>query len=523
MKPLMPCVLALALFGPAVPVPAERIPLEPGPDTTVYEGPLRADGTVDYVAAINEAMSKGVTAENNAFVALWRVRPESRYAETDGQMAEMLGLDAGALADVEPYIGFFDFMEKTGRSGMEDEPWGVYDIALDGPFVGDDLPEVQAWLARNEAALDLVVSGLARPRFYVPLITDGDEDATIFVAEAATHLPMFRDYAKALMCRAHDAVGEGRLDGAIADLCALRRLGAHLRTRSTFISGLVANSIDAIYIELLQTILACDGLESRHLDQIQRGGSPQLGQPTAAQVLDRVERLYILDLTQMGWADRLDWDDYQMAEMWLGEEEAQYLLGAFTMVLDDRFDINAAMRSMNQLYDELVEVFSIESYGRFVEQFGVYEARLTDALSPKDTDLLVAAAEGKDLGGLSGERLTGVVVEALGTSMILWVDMIRRLEFQTAMQDEMVGVGIALERYRLDHGTYPTGLGALVPGYLPVIPEDLFDGEPLRYVPKAGLAGYLLYSIGRDQVDHGGSEEPEAYDLVFRVERDVAP
>ena len=523
MKPLMPCVLALALFGPAVPVPAERILLEPGPDTTVYGGPLRADGTVDYVAVINEAMSKGVTAENNAFVALWRVRPESQYAETDGQMAEMLGLDAGALADVEPYIGFFDFMEESGRSGMEDEPWGVYGTALDGPFVGGELPAVQAWLEQNDAALDVVVSGLACPRFYEPMIVDDGDDAAGINSATMPYLSMYREYAWALMCRAHCAVGEGRLDDAIEDLCALRRLAAHLRAGPTFISGLVAQGIDEIYLDLLQTMLACDGLELRHLDRIQQGQSPQLGQRTAVQVLSHDERLYMLDLIQQGWVGRLDMDQYGGGEIIFGEEDGQSLLGAYMMMLDDRFDINAAMRSANRLCDEWGEVFSIDSYGRFVERFEAYEAQLKDAWSPKDARLLAAVVEGENLDALSGEQLTSVVVEALGLSTIFPSAFVRKGEFDTAMQDEMVRVGIALERYRLDHGDYPPGLGALVPGYLPVIPEDLFDGEPLRYVPKAGLAGYLLYSVWRDQVDHGGSEEYEARDLVFRVERDVAP
>ena len=46
--------------------------------TTYFTGPLRADGSVDYVAAFNRRCSEGVTPENNAAVALWRASGPKR-------------------------------------------------------------------------------------------------------------------------------------------------------------------------------------------------------------------------------------------------------------------------------------------------------------------------------------------------------------------------------------------------------------------------------------------------------------
>ena len=37
-----------------------RVPPEIGPDTTVITGPLNADGTVNYLAYLNEQKSKGI-------------------------------------------------------------------------------------------------------------------------------------------------------------------------------------------------------------------------------------------------------------------------------------------------------------------------------------------------------------------------------------------------------------------------------------------------------------------------------
>jgi len=72
---------------------------------------------------------------------------------------------------------------------------------------------------------------------------------------------------------------------------------------------------------------------------------------------------------------------------------------------------------------------------------------------------------------------------------------------------------LALRAYELEHGGVPETLDALVPDYLPRIPEDPFDGQPFRYLPRAvpGLPpdAWAVYSIGENFVDDGG----KGYDM----------
>ncbi|TAL04738.1 MAG: hypothetical protein EPO07_04795 [Verrucomicrobia bacterium] len=63
--------------------------------------------------------------------------------------------------------------------------------------------------------------------------------------------------------------------------------------------------------------------------------------------------------------------------------------------------------------------------------------------------------------------------------------------------------GIALKRYHLRHGSYPTNLAALVPEFVETIPRDPVDGQPLRYRATANDS-FVLYSIGEDAKDDGG-------------------
>ncbi len=66
---------------------------------------------------------------------------------------------------------------------------------------------------------------------------------------------------------------------------------------------------------------------------------------------------------------------------------------------------------------------------------------------------------------------------------------------------------LALRAYKLDHqGSYPKTLGSLTPKYLSATPLDPFaDQAPFQYRLVKGGASYLLYSIGPDGIDNGGS------------------
>lgn len=69
---------------------------------------------------------------------------------------------------------------------------------------------------------------------------------------------------------------------------------------------------------------------------------------------------------------------------------------------------------------------------------------------------------------------------------------------------------VGLEKYRLEHGEYPVGLSALVPGYLEALPLDPWSGRSLGYQRINALydawgRGFSLYSAGGDSHDDGGT------------------
>jgi len=84
---------------------------------------------------------------------------------------------------------------------------------------------------------------------------------------------------------------------------------------------------------------------------------------------------------------------------------------------------------------------------------------------------------------------------------------------------------ICVERYRLKHGgTLPANLADIPADFLPAIPNDPFDGQPLRY--KQLPTGFEIYSVGPDREDNDGyvpsqkkDSSAQGSDVGFRVER----
>jgi hypothetical protein len=82
-------------------------------------------------------------------------------------------------------------------------------------------------------------------------------------------------------------------------------------------------------------------------------------------------------------------------------------------------------------------------------------------------------------------------------------------------QRRLLTAALALERYRVRHGRYPGDLPALAPEFVPEVPRDFIDGQPLRYQLK-GTNAFLLYSVGADGEDNGGDASPEDQEKSLR-------
>src|SRR5262245_61102556 len=82
-----------------------------GKETTYVTGPLDKDGYLDYAAALNERLRKGVTPENNANVLLWQAfGPHPGGATMPPEFFQWMGIKAPPERG-EYYLDLFRYLK----------------------------------------------------------------------------------------------------------------------------------------------------------------------------------------------------------------------------------------------------------------------------------------------------------------------------------------------------------------------------------------------------------------------------
>ncbi|MEZ6069079.1 MAG: hypothetical protein R3C10_02165 [Pirellulales bacterium] len=66
-------------------------------------------------------------------------------------------------------------------------------------------------------------------------------------------------------------------------------------------------------------------------------------------------------------------------------------------------------------------------------------------------------------------------------------------------------VELALRAFQLEHGTYPTSLTELVPGYLPSVPSDPCDASAQPFHYTRNVDEYVLYGVGQNGTPDNGT------------------
>jgi hypothetical protein len=175
-----------------------------------------------------------------------------------------------------------------------------------------------------------------------------------------------------------------------------------------------------------------------------------------------------------------------------------------------------------------IDLFALYPNGWWDQEKAVYTNRLQEHfLSP------VARGDFKKIFSTANEpaRESGRVFWRLkplrfGTLPLFSVFFSKAMAFELASHESLLRqmlTASALERYYLSHGDYPESLDSLAPAFLPSIPLDLVDQNPMRY-RKTVDGRYLLYSIGFDLTDDNGKVHPDGrnnswdsgYDWVWR-------
>jgi hypothetical protein len=258
-------------------------PLTIARETTYATGPLKSDGKqVDYFIAWEQATYRqGIASDANGYrmiVTHLGISPKYTNVES-AEFCQKLGLDATEIADdmtleepynfLERYVKSKDFdpaaigvevqMVQSGHSdeyktgdSLEsqyvDEATGALSERFSRPWTLDDLPMMDAWLAANSPALDVIVEAVRKPLFHIPQVRKSANDSLGDVNWTA--VPETRSYGRALKARAFYRIGIGDIDGAIDDIVACGQLGRHVSKNGAIRDMLVGLAIEGMAIDV---------------------------------------------------------------------------------------------------------------------------------------------------------------------------------------------------------------------------------------------------------------------------------
>ena len=469
--------------APAEPRPATR-PFAISKETTYFTAPVRADGTIDYVEAINAQLSKGVTPENNAAIPfLDAVEAGDRAMPAHyKRLRDILGAPASTLK------GHFTPPPQGEVDGL--------DFALRGPWTAEKAPAMAKWLEETKPQLDRVVEASRRTRFYMPLIREHEGDNV--VAVLLPHLNEQRGLVNALKARAMLALGNEDMEAFRRDVTAILRISRLTSNGSTLVERLVAIGCEVVALDAIETAATGGWLSAADIDTMT--AEIRDGVPSAPiyQTFQLAERTFMLEFLQTAAVHGIPEASKMLNALGTPQNNPNANAAPLPPVDPGTKDWNAALRKANAWYD------------RF-EQAGRRATYLERARESDQINADVVALRQK----LDGWR--GVFAPIEDRMLVLVLPSLNRAYLSEArMHTErtLAETTLALSSFRAKVGEYPASLNELVPAYFKSEPTDPLSGKPLNYHVEG--KGYVLRSLGPDGKQSDG---PKSDDRVLRAER----
>ena len=477
-------ILSLTLVDPT-----PKIPI--GKETTYVNGPLDDEGYIRYDAALNAMLSQGVTPQNNANVPLVQaLGPKPEGVMMPEAYFQALGI-AQPPIEGDYFVDLGKFLKSTQKLDPSDftETYMRLWEACIKPWTVEQHPEVAAWLQQIDKPLNLVQRGMARPRYFNPIVSQDEKPLLSALLPTAQKS---RELAGAFKMRAMLRIQQGNYDAAWADILATHRLARHLSQGSTLIESLVGYALNAIAQNSAIRLIQAENVTTKQL-QSWLADLEQLPpfQPYH-ELLDRGERMFALDAIQAIIRDPSCMDD------------------KISFELDVRnVDWPVVFKTFNGYMNQAVKVVTIDSLATMPPDLKTIQKTL-DAIEPDPKQIapmLQLFMSPKERGKYLGEVYYRLFAPALAKVLGAYIRAQQTHELET--------IAFRLAIHNLARGSYPKQLAEMK---LATKPIDLYTGKPLVYMTTAD--GYKLYSVGLNQTDDASqtfSSEPRGDDLVVTV------
>jgi hypothetical protein len=471
-----------------------------GKETTIVDGPLNPDGTVDYLKEMNDRLGAGVLPEENAAIPVLEATTSAAGRTTRPELFKALSIPQIPDQDTLNYsLGAKDGIEVDRQSIVELEK-----ILEQYPWKASDHPQSAAWLTGQQRALALLEEACSRKKIFIPRLgADGSNQLWM----AFPPLGEFRTAAGVLTARAMKRGGEGDLAGALADLRRVRILGHFAASGDQLISILIEKAIDRVAVRAYRGLLTIPGLTVAQVSQIQKELGPQPDFRRISDATVRAEQLFALG--QIMSCIRGDaGNPFQMhATM---DKSVAIDMGNLA---EANWDI--VMKASNDAVKRLQEGTTLPRSER-LRQLAKVEESYSKAKVPfpfsqpyesKTRQIVEAFLKRQE--GESIEAFSRRIGEWMGGMDPKESEGLLNLSTRDAAEFATASLAGSLAQYRAVHGEYPATLAELGAP----VPQDPFADAPLHYRKEA--AGYVSWSVGVNGVDDRGSKD----DISFNTEK----
>lgn len=347
------------------------------------------------------------------------------------------------------------------------------DYAQSDPFFPNEEPltaeELESIANQNAEALTAIREALALDVFRFDEQLDYDS--------AYPHALILQEYFTARVLEARLTALQGDPDAALAMLV---ETAAELR-RTMSVGGGIMN-----HMFVANSASACN-------DEI----AYLLGHyPTSADALHRALADYLLRGAMQASADSVLKSEFQLTRNSMDDmiAEASEEIEGFSEETSKAIVEGAFFkrnRTTNEYYTYILGMLEQQDRPLNQREYQAYELLIEDK-----PEVLKAMVNGNMMGD--------VMLRLMLPSMSRVDNVIARTDFES----DCVYLMLALRLYQLEHGALPPTLDALVPDIIPAVPTDPYDGQPIRYDAERAL----LYSVGEDFIDNGGSKYISRFD-----------
>jgi hypothetical protein len=473
-------------------------------ETTYITEPVDKDGFVDYVAALNDKLSTGVSKENNAVALLCEVfGPKLDNFPLQPEFYKRLGITEPPNKGA--YLVSFSWFLNTGVAIKPNERKRLLEAEDElrrRPWKAADFPRAAAWLEAMAAPISVGVEATHRSHYYYPLIP---EHGVLTLRTAPVPLVQeCRVLGNALAVRAMWHLGQGRSEAAWHDLAACYRLARLVSGGGTLPEGLVGMALERTASDATLALLETGRHDGKLL---RRAWSDWRALPSAGSVrasVNLTERYTMLQMVLL--MQRYGLDILDIGKKRTKAPKPEPMQGVAW---------DPALKNINATFDHIDTILKQEDYHARRDAIGEFVQDLqAQAAEFREPDVLAQAARLFATPEERGERIGDILVCLLLSAF----DRVQEAQERAEQLRQGIDVAFALAAYRVDHGNYPEQLAGLSPGYLEKIPADRFTGKPLIYRPQPD--GYVFYSFGVNERDDEGrtaEDEPPGDDIVVRM------